>query len=238
MRRALTVVLAVPLLVLLAACAPAAHGGIPTKHHTTASSSTAPSASPTPSVSAPAPATATPAPAPVKVTPPAINQADYLVKGTPHHPDSNGEWFGEWAFWTDSTKTVWCQFTIFSGDNPASNCSIVPSARSQVTYPIPAGSSAGCATSNWDGYTLGLDASVDDLIPKDAGWDQCWVHGVAVVTAPATTKVLPDGATLTVAPFSCTVHAGVATCKNVSTSSNPSSAYITLGLHAASFHSD
>ena len=165
-----------------------------------------------------------------------MNAADYLVDGTPHHPDANGDWFGEWAFYTDATKSVWCQITIFSSDGPGANCSIVPAARSQVTYPLPAGSSAGCATSDWDGYTLGLAASVDDLIPKDAGWDQCYKNGVAVVTNPPSTKVLPDGDTLTVSAFSCTVHSGVATCSLANPGTAP--ATITLGLHTASFHSN
>jgi hypothetical protein len=131
---------------------------------------------------------------------------------------------------------VWCQFVIFSADNPGANCSIVPAARSHATYPLPPGSSAGCVSSDWDGYTLGLGASVDDLIPKDAGWDQCYVHGVGVVTNPAKTKVLPDGATLAVSPFSCTVHAGVATCSESVAGLAPAS--FTLGLHTASFHSN
>jgi hypothetical protein len=151
-------------------------------------------------------------------------------------PDANGEWYGEWAFYTDATKSVWCQFTIFSADNPGATCSIVPAARAKVTYPLPAGSSAGCVSSDWDGYTLAMGGSADDLQPNaDAGWDQCFTDDPPTAADLAKTLVLPDGATLAVAPFSCTVTSGVATCGET----NPGSATVTLtlGLHTASFHS-
>jgi hypothetical protein len=106
----------------------------------------------------------------VTVPPPIINPAQYLIEGTPNVPDANGDWYGEWAFYTDASKSVWCRFTIFSGDNPGATCAIVPADRGQVTCPLPAGTSVGCATTNTDGYTLAMGGSADDLIPNaDAG---------------------------------------------------------------------
>jgi predicted small lipoprotein YifL len=208
MKRRFGLLFALPFVLALAACAPARPIHLPPK---AAPSSASPTSSPP------------------------VNPANYLVEGTPDVPDSNGEWYGEWAFYTDASKSVWCQFTVFSGDNPGANCSIVPADRSRVTYPLPAGSSAGCATSNWDGYTLGLGASVDDLMPQDAGWDQCFGNDPASAADLAKTLVLPSGATLAVAPFSCTVSAGVATCSESVTGG--AAATVTLGLHTASFHS-
>jgi hypothetical protein len=223
MRRRLTVLLVLPLLLVLAACAPARHIAGPSHPH--------PSVTHVPSPSATPPPTATASAAPVTVNP-----ATYLIEGTPNVPDANGEWYGQWAFFTDSTKTVWCQFVIFSADNPGASCSIVPADHSQATYPRPAGSSSDCSTNPWDGYTLGEGAAADDLIPNaDAGWDQCIGLDPDTAVELAKTLVLPEGATLTVSGFSCTTKGGVGTC----TESAPGlpSAWISLGLHTASFHS-
>ena len=218
----------IPLVLLLAACAPSAHhiaGPHPTVIHHTPKASGSPSATPTPT------------PTPTVAAPPApFNAAQYLIEGTPNVPDANGDWYGEWAFYTDATKSVWCQFTIFSGDNPGSTCSILPAARAQVTYPLPAGRSVGCATTNWDGYTLAMAGSADDLQPNaDAGWDQCFSQNPPTAADLAKTPVLPNGATLAVAPFSCTAQAGVGSC-GLTYSGQPTIT-ITLGLHTASFHS-
>ncbi len=215
----------IPLIFLLSACAPVAHvaGPHPTVAHHTPKASVTPLATPTPTVTAPPPA-------------PAINPAQYLIEGTPNVPDANGEWYGEWAFYTDASKSVWCQFTIFSGDNPGAACSILPAARAQATYSLPPGRSVGCATSDWDGYTLAMGGSADDLQPNaDAGWDQCFSQDSPTAADLAKSPVLPNGATLTEAPFTCTVQAGVATCA-MTDAGNPS-VTITLGLHTASFHS-
>jgi hypothetical protein len=230
MRRSWSLVLVVPVLLAIAGCAPASrvasHHPIAVHDSGSPLSSVAPSLSPTPT-----PTVTTPA-----VTGPVeIVAKDYLIEGTPHVPDANGEWFGQWAFYTDATKSVWCQFIIFSADNPGATCSIVPAARSKASYPLPPGSSVGCKTSDWDGYTLALAASAEDLIPKDAGWDQCFSQGSQTAADLAKTKVLPDGATLGVAPFSCTVHGGVATCAIAIPGQQ--AATLTLGLHVASFHS-
>ena len=228
MRRVLPVLVVVPFIAALTACAPAVHTGAtgPSQPSVSAVPVGTPSATP---VVQPTPTPTTPA------APPVINPADYLVDGNPHHPDANDEWFGEYAFWTDATKSVICQETIFSGDNPGASCTVVPSARATVTYPLPPGSSADCAKSDWDGYTMGLGAAVDDLIPKDAGFDQCWDPTYYSPTILAKTKVLPDGATLAVSPFTCTVKASVATCAESIEGYPP--ATFTFGLHVATFHS-
>jgi hypothetical protein len=227
MKRRLAILLALPLLLLVAGCAPATHASLSAHPRATASHVPVKSASPTPSLP---PVTTKP------VVVPAVTTADYLVDGTPNVPDANGEWFGEWAFFTDSTKTVWCQFTVFSGDNPGATCSIVPADRSQVTYPKPAGSSADCSTSNWDGYTLALGGSADDLIPNaDAGWDQCISGDAEIAGYMAKSKVLPNGAKIAFAPISCTTSNGVGTCTETDPANPTSSISITLGLHTASF---
>jgi hypothetical protein len=227
MRRRLIVLLALPLLLVLAACAPARHIAGPSHPHPHPTVTHVPSASVTPS--------ATPT-ATAPVAPATVNPATYLIEGTPNVPDANGEWYGQWAFFTDSTKTVWCQFVIFSADNPGASCSIVPADHALATYPRPAGSSADCSTNPWDGYTLAEGASADDLIPNaDAGWDQCIALDPDTAAEIAKTLVLPEGATLTVAPFSCTTKAGVGTC-TASAPGEPST-WISLGLHTATFHS-
>lgn len=225
MRRVLPALVVIPFIAVLTACAPAVHTG--------ASGPSQPSVSGVP-VSTPS-ATPVVTPTPTPTAPPVINPADYLVDGNPHHPDANDEWFGEYAFWTDATKSVICEETIFSGDNPGTSCTVVPSARAQVTYPLPPGSSPNCAKSDWDGYTIGLGASVDDLIPKDAGFDQCWDPSYYTPAILAKTKVLPDGATLAVAPFKCTVKASVASCEESAPGYAP--ATFSFGLHVATFHS-
>jgi hypothetical protein len=228
MNRRIGLVLVVPLLLVLAACAPATHVALgspphPSRPGTAATTSASPTPSATPIVTKP-------------IVPPTITPANYLVDGTPNVPDADGEWFGQWAFFTDATKSVWCQFIIFSGDNPGATCSIVPSARAQATYPKPSGISAGCATSNTDGYTLAMGGNADDLQPTaDAGWDECIAGDPDIAALIAKTQVLPDGATLAVAPFSCTVKAGVGTCGE--TLPSEPTITISLGLHSASFHS-
>jgi hypothetical protein len=225
MKRRLAILLALPLLLLIAGCAPATHASLSAHPQATASHVPTKSASPKPSLP---PITTKP------IVVPAVVTSDYLVDGTPNVPDADGEWFGEWAFFTDSTKTVWCQFTVFSGDNPGATCSIVPADHALATYPKPAGSSPDCSTNNWDGYTLALGGSADDLVPNaDAGWDQCISGDAQIAGYMAKSKVLPSGATISFAPISCTTSNGVGTCTESSPGYAPIS--ITLGLHTASF---
>jgi hypothetical protein len=224
MMRRLGLLLVLPLLIGLAACSPTRTVSLPSKPH--------PVVSHKPVVTAAPQATVTPTAAPV--APPAIDAANYLVDGTPNVPDADGEWFGQWAFFTDSTKSVWCQFIVFSGDNPGATCSIVPSARAQATYPKPV--VGGCEAVNADGYTLGMGGNADDLQPNaDAGWDGCIAGDSDIAALMAKTKVLPNLATIAVSPFSCTVNAGVGTC--VESLVGEPAIGITLGLHTASFHS-
>ena len=228
MKRSIGVVLVVPLLLILAACSPVKHVALP-PHPLSSHSGTAATNSMTPTRSATAPAVTKP------IAPPTITPANYLVDGTPNVPDANGEWYGQWAFFTDTTKSVWCQFIIFSADNPGASCSIVPSARAQATYPKPAGTSPSCATTDTDGYTLAMGGSADDLDPPgSAGWDQCIAGDPDTAALIAKTQVLPDGATLAIAPFSCTVKSGVGTCSE--TLQSAPALTISLGLHSASFH--
>jgi hypothetical protein len=229
MRRSLSVLLVVPLLLVLAACAPSRHVVLPVKHHPSASASASArvSASPTPSAIAKAP-----------TTPPVINPADYLIGGTPNVPDANGEWYGQWAFFTDSTKRVWCEFDIYNDDGPGAHCYIVPSATSQATYTIPPGASNNCDESSSmavDGYALGLGLALQGAdTPAESGWAGCANDFYEDPASLAKSKVLPDGATLAVAPFTCTVASAVATCTLNDTYSGKQPS-ITLGLHVASF---
>lgn len=224
MKRGLGLLLVVPLLFAISACAPTRHAGGSPKPHAGSNASSSASSSATPTS---APVVAPPA------SPPKINPADYLINGTPNVPDADGEWYGEWAFFTDATKSVWCRFDIFSGDAPGGGCYINPAAKASVTYAIPAAASNSCDLSSdnaRDGYALGLNDQ--PLADQLAGWSGCATAYFEPPADLANTRVLPDGATLTVDPFSCSAKASVATCVwNV----DSSIATITLGLHSATF---
>jgi hypothetical protein len=231
MNRRIGVVLVVPLLLVLAACAPTHHVSLPAKPHSGVSASDAASASAAPSAS-PKPIVKTPA------VPPKINAPDYLINGTPNVPDANGEWFGQWAFFADSTKRVWCELSVFSGDGPSAHCYVVPSARSQATYAIPAAVANNCEANDGvdtDGYGLGLGIALQgNPTNPEAGWAGCSTDGFEVPADLAKTKVLPDGSTLAVAPFTCTAASGVATCVFNDTYDGKTGT-ITLGLKVAKF---
>jgi hypothetical protein len=226
MTRRLAILLVLPVL-LLVGCTPTA----PVAISSTPPASTTPGqvGTPTPSPSVVATPTATPTP-----TVAAIVAADYLINGHPHHPNSSGTWYGEYAFFTDNSKTVWCEFTIFSSDAPGAYCFAVPSAKGLVTYTHPAGSSNNCNMSSAnarDGYALSFGSN--PIEPHLAGWAGCATNYFEPPADLAKTKVLPNGATLTVKPFSCTVISGVARC----TQKDSATIYgeITFGLHTASF---
>jgi hypothetical protein len=231
MKRRLGLLLVVPLVLALAACAPAKHISLPSQPHATKIShpaaSLVPHATPTPTPTAKAPA-----------APPTINPADYLINGTPNVPDSDGEWFGEWAFFTDATKRVWCELSVFSSDGPGANCYIVPSAKAQATYPIPASVKNKCDVGDGidtDGYGLGLgiDLQADPNNPE-AGWAGCSTDYFMPSADLAKSKVLPDGATLAVDPFTCAVASGVATCVFNDTYDSKTGP-ITMGIKVATF---
>jgi hypothetical protein len=210
--------------VLLSGCATAAPVSAPAP---TAPATALVVASPT------ATAPAAPVPTPTATTPAvpaAINAADYLVEGKPHHPDSNGEWYGRWAFYTDATKDVFCDIFIFSGDGPAVHCYLTSKALdAQAAYTVPSSISSACGSSG--SYGVALDA--ESLYPKLAGFIGCDPFIDQAKTAiQAKTKVLPDGAKLTVSPYFCTVSAGIATCTDTQESPHAS---LTFGLQAATF---
>ena len=221
MKRSLGLLLILPLVLALAACAPARLHHVSLKTHPATASAT-PSATPT---------------AQPPVPPPTINPTDYLINGVPDPTtDTTGSAFGEWAFFTDVQKQVWCQFTIFSADAPASYCFIVGSGKSVKTYTVPSGVTNGCDMSSSlaiDGYGLGLAI---EGFPNgtQSGWAGCSDDFFVPAADLAKTKVLPSGGTLTVAPFSCTVAASVATCHYTNTYSGGSGT-MTLGLHVATF---
>jgi hypothetical protein len=170
--------------------------------------------------------------------PPTINATDYLINGTPNVPDANGEWYGDWAFFTDSTKRVWCDLSVFSDDGPGAHCYIVPSAHSQATYPIPAGIGNNCngtADVDTDGYGLGLGLALQgDTSNPEAGWAGCSDSNNIAAADLAKSKVLPDGSTLVVAPFTCRVASAVATCVFNDTYTGRTGT-ITLGMNVAKF---
>jgi hypothetical protein len=226
MTRRLAILLVLPVL-LLVGCTPT----------TPVASGTVPPATPT-QVGTPTPSpvvtpTATPTPTPTP-TVAAIVAADYLINGHPHHPNSSGTWYGEYAFFTDDSKTVWCEITIFSSDSPGAYCFVVPSAKGLVTYTHPAGSSNNCDMSSArarDGFALSFGSN--PLGTHLAGWAGCATNYFEPPADLAKTKVLPNGATLTIKPFSCTVISGVARCSQ----KDSATVYgdITFGLHTASY---
>jgi hypothetical protein len=229
MKRRLRLVLVVPLVLALAACAPANHVSLPSHPHATKGAHPVASLLPTHS---PAPIAKAPA------APPIINPTNYLINGTPGVPDADGEWSGEWAFFTDSSKRVWCELSVFSGDGPGANCYIVPSAKSQATYSIPASVRNQCDSADsvdTDGYGLGLGLDLEgDPTNPEAGWAGCSTDYFMPPADLAKSKVLPDGATLAVDPFSCTVAAGVATCRFNDTYDGKTGT-ITMGMKVATF---
>jgi hypothetical protein len=231
MNRSIGLVLVVPLLLVLAACAPTRHVALPSKPHSSVSASDAASASASPTATA-KPIIKTPA------VPPKINATDYLINGTPNVPDSNGEWFGEWAFFTDSTKRVWCELSVFSGDGPGANCYIVPTAKSQASYAIPANIKNNCDSQDsidTDGYGLGLGLDLQgDPSNPESGWAGCSTDYFMPPADLAKSKVLPDGGTLAVAPFTCSVASGVATCVFNDTYDGKTGT-VTLGMKVATF---
>lgn len=218
MHRRLGLLLVFPLVFALVACAPAVGGHVPPRAHGT------------PSASSSAPSTPTAAPV-------AINSSDYLINGVADPTtDTTGTVSGQWAFFTDSTKRVWCEIWIFSADAPASYCLLVGAGTAARSYAVPAGVSNDCDLSSSlavDGYGLGLAVQgFPDGV--QAGWAGCSNSEFAPTTDLAKTKVLPPGATLTVFEFSCSVAATVATCHYAS-SAGGGAGTITLGVDVATF---
>jgi hypothetical protein len=86
-----------------------------------------------------------------------------------------------------------------------------------------------------DGYGLGLglDLQADPNNPE-AGWAGCSTDYFVPPADLAESKVLPDGATLAVDPFSCHVLAAVATC-TFNDTYDAKTGTITMGMNVASF---
>jgi hypothetical protein len=197
-------------------------------------SSAAPSASPSvaPVVT---PTTAPPVATPPKATkkPGAVhvNAASYLVEGKPHQPDSNGDWYGRWAFYTNDKKDVFCDIYLFSGDPAGVHCYITSHTfNTQVNWTAPASVSSECGASG--SYGVGLN--VESLYPKTAGFMGCYPFiDQAKASIQAKTKVLPDKAVLVVSPFSCTVTSGAATCRSIAADGGGGA--LSFGLHSLAF---
>lgn len=186
--------LALPLLLLLAGCDPTPPPVEPVE--TSTSAPTEPEESEAPE-------------APVVV-------ADYLVE----HMDEeeNASELFHYAFWTDDSKSVRCDVTIGGQSDPYANCFVMAGAEGSATFTLPAGITADCAPEadpRLDGFEVHVVA-----IPADAGYplpraavsgcaDYRWYPTAEVATA---TRVLPDGGSLDLAPFVCSVSDAVATC--------------------------
>jgi hypothetical protein len=230
MKRRFLAVLVLPAL-LLAGCASGSQLVVsPGASGSSVAPSVAPSVTPiaTPSI------TPVVTPPPVAVKKPAITHvipASYLVEGKPHQPDSNGDWMGRWAFYTDSTKDVFCDIYVFSGDPAGVHCYITSHAlNAQVSWSAPASVSAECGATG--SYGVGLN--VESLYPKTAGFMGCFPFiDQATASIQAKTKVLPDKAVLVVSPFSCTVKSGAVTCHSIAADGGGGA--LSFGLHSLAF---
>ncbi len=236
MKRRYLAALVLPVL-LLAGCSAASQtpsSAPPAAAGATTPPSAAPSTAPVSTPTAAPPVAATPTPAPTKkkkAGPVYVNAANYLVSGKPHHPDSNGEWYGRWAFYTSSQKYVLCDIFVFSGDPAAVHCYLTGHAvMSHINWSAPAAISSTCGSQG--SYSVGLN--IESLYPKEAGFMGCDPYIDAVsASIQAKTKVLPDKAILAVSPFSCTTTSGAATCR--STSSMGGGGALSFGIHSLAF---
>ncbi|MDQ1556493.1 MAG: hypothetical protein QOI02_1495 [Actinomycetota bacterium] len=213
-RRPLVLALAAPVLLLLAGCGVAA----------------APNAGPAVTVTPSAAAattdpTATPAPAG------AIRASSYLVQGALDKPGADGDWSAHYGFYTDSSKSVRCDLFVFSGDAPAASCTVLADFLDSTTYTVPGSIDTSCDQSSSapaDGTAMGMGGQ----IAKGAGWIGCQGTNSVSATIAHKTKVLPDGATLTVRFMKCTTHTGTAHCQFTDSTNHAS---ITFGLNSASY---
>ncbi len=210
MKRAAPLLVA-PILLLLVACGP----GEATP------SDDSPTQKPTVEVSptAEAPAEAGPA-----------DPNDYLIAGGLNSdPDGDGFWSARYAFFTDDSHSVRCDIWIFSGDSPAVLCGITPGNENLVTYALPADAQCDLSTSNpYDGYSLSVGGkSLDGF----AGWSGCAETRDYNPEDNAITKVLPEGQTLTMPPFTCVVGGKAASCDFTDGSGG-----VTLGLYTAAHY--
>ena len=178
-----SVLLAIPLLLLLAGCDP----------------------TPPPAVEPGSPVvepveTAEPAPAPVA--------EDYLVDHAPAEAESS-ELF-HYAFWADDTKAVRCDIHLGGQSDPFASCFVMPGFESSVTFAVVA--SEGCSDGLEVGLVaIPADAGYDQPRAQVSGCAEYRDYPSAAIAAD--TLVLPPGAALDLGPFRCSVTDAVATCE-------------------------
>ena len=216
-RHRIAFALAAPIVVLLAGCTPTAPTPAPTVTVTAAAPTAAaatPTATPTPTAAAAA-------------GPTEVNAADYLVSGHPHHPDANGEWSANYAFYTDSSKNVFCEITLFSGSQDEGGCWITsPAANAQVTFTAPASQKSQCGTNGGYGAQIGGGAGLSHLV----NWWGCYrFTDVVSPKIAAKTLVIPDNSILTVSPLTAVVVGGASKF----TIKGHANASLTFGMNVA-----
>jgi hypothetical protein len=211
-RRPLVLALAAPVLLLLSGCGATA----------------APNPAPAVTVTPPAAAATTD---PTATPAPAIRASSYLVQGALDKPGADGDWSAHYGFYTDSSKSVRCDLFVFSGDAPAASCTVLADFLDSTTYTVPGSIDTSCDQSSSapaDGTAMGMGGQ----IAKGAGWIGCQGTNSVSATIAHKTKVLPDGATLTVRFMKCTTHTGTAHCQFTDPTNHAS---ITFGLNSASY---
>jgi hypothetical protein len=224
MRSRVIALAAIPLVLLLAGCVPAA---TPSSHTTVS----------TPQHSASATPTLTPAPAPTPVDP-----AGFLTLGDPGVPDSDGEWVGRYTFFTDASKSVLCTMTVFSGDPGGIDCQVLPDSLAKRTYALPAGVTSTCSPVGSQGVTSDgseIDMGSEALYPANVGWEGCITDPAIDPAVLAATKVLQPSQVMTITHDTERWTCAVTTSKAVGTahcsSAQSATASLTFGLSEASF---
>jgi len=177
-------VLALPLLLLLAGCDP----------------TPPPVVEPTSPVVEPV---ETPTAEPVPLT-----ADDYLVDHAPAEAESS-ELF-RYAFWTDDTKAVRCDIHVGGQSDPFAGCFVMPGFESSVTFPVVV--SEECSDGLEVGLVaIPADGGYDLPRAKVSGCPEFRDYPSAAIAAD--TLVLPPGAALRFGPFQCSVADAVATCE-------------------------
>lgn len=209
MRRGL-LLLVFPAVLALAAC------GSPAPVVTSAAPTVKPTTSATPS--------ATPTPTPTPVKPVTVDPAGYLIDGAPGTGDQ--VWSAIYGFYTDASKAVRCDFYVSSEAEGYAACQVMKGHETEVTYDVPSEFVEPCDGLN--GFEMGV--GVFQLIGQQAGFAGCREIQDEKPTAVASTKVIPNGGTITVKRFSCSVLNGVATC-----TLNGNGPHFVFGLSVADF---
>lgn len=208
--------LAVPVVLALAACG-----------------STDPAPSPISAALTPSPTptqTATVTPIPV-AQPQDVDPNAYRLDGEGAIGSTDDVWWGDFAFYTDASKTVWCDINEGSESPGRVICEVIVGHESQVTYAVPPPVSDQCDSSSTtyrDSYAVGL--GLFQSIGTDSGFFSCRELQTDHPDWIANSLVLPDLATITVEEFSCSVSAGIVTCGRPGGSGS-----IQFGLSVANF---